>query len=91
MFNKEWYFMHHLKPIKMAKLKTIIDFCTARIQELEEEITQREESFYEKSASYQDTEEGLQYEAKTEALEELKELIFEVQVKSEQIQNKEYY
>ena len=91
MFKKEWYFINNYKPKKMAKLKVILDFCIEQIQELEEEVSNREYSFDEKSESYQESDAGQEYEYKTEALDDLKDLIFEVQEKVEKIQNKEYY
>lgn len=91
MEKKEWYFINNYKPKKMAKLKIIQEFCIKYIKELEDEVYNRELAFDDKSESYQESEAGQEYEYKTEALDELKDILFEVQEKTEQIQNKEYY
>ena len=75
----------------MAKLKVIIDFCTNKMAELEEEIGNREYAFDEKSESYQDSDKGQEYESKTKALQELNELLLEVQEKAQKIQDGDYY
>ena len=51
----------------------------------------REELFSDKSESYQESDKGNEYEMKTEALDELIELIFEVEDKISKIKEGDYY
>lgn len=75
----------------MAKLSKIIEFCNSNIEEILEEVYNRELQFDEKSQSYQESEKGQEYEYKTESLDDLKELLFEVQEKAENIKDGNFY
>lgn len=75
----------------MAKLSKIIEFCNSHIEEILEEVYNRELQFDEKSKSYQESEKGQEYEYKTESLDDLKELLFEVQEKAEDIKEGNFY
>ena len=77
----------------MAKLTKLINFLNEFDNDLSEEVYDREEqqdNQRDKSDSWEDSEKGTEYIYKTEALDELKELIFEVVEKAEKIKNKEY-
>jgi len=77
----------------MAKLTKLIKFLNDFDEDLEEELYNREDQANEeeyKWDGYRDSDKGTEYINKTEALDELKELIFEVVEKAEAIKNKEY-
>jgi hypothetical protein len=77
----------------MAKITKLIKFLNDFDEDLEEELYNREDQANEeeyKWDGYRDSEKGTEYINKTEALDELKELIFEVVEKAEAIKNKEY-
>ena len=59
----------------MAELTKIATFLATQQEKLREEVYSREEVFSEKSESYQESDQGSEYELKTEALDELIELI----------------
>ncbi len=75
----------------MAKLTKIIEFCASNMEEIKEEVYNRELQFDEKSDSYQESEKGQEYEYKTEALDDLIELLFEVQEKAQNIKDGNFY
>jgi|TARA_E500000318_G_C3409046_1_gene152835 RNA polymerase-binding transcription factor DksA len=75
----------------MAELTKIATFLATQQEKLREEVYSREEVFSEKSESYQESDQGSEYELKTEALDELIELIFEVEEKIAKIKEGDYY
>jgi len=78
----------------MAKLTKLINFLESFDSDLKEEIYNREDQAEEqkdKNSNWEDSDKGSDYIAKTEALDELTNLIFEVIDKAEKIKNKEYY
>tara|TARA_R110001592_G_scaffold12437_9_gene59330 strand:- start:1831 stop:2064 length:234 start_codon:yes stop_codon:yes gene_type:complete len=77
----------------MAKITKLINFLNEFDNDLSEEIYNREDKTNDqeyKWNGYRDSEKGTEYIYKTEALDELKELIFEVTEKAEAIKNKDY-
>jgi uncharacterized membrane protein YheB (UPF0754 family) len=78
----------------MAKLTKLINYLESFDSDLKEEIYNREDQAEEqkdKNSNWEDDDKGSDYIAKTEALDELTNLIFEVIDKAEKIKNKEYY
>lgn len=75
----------------MAELTKIATFLSTQQEKLRDEVSQREDIFSEKPESYQDSDQGSEYEAKTEALDELIEIIFEVEEKIAKIKEGDYY
>ena len=78
----------------MAKLTKLINYLESFDSDLKEEIYNREEQAEDqkdKNSNWEDSEVGNDYIYKTEALDELRDLIFEVTDKAEKIKNKEYY
>ena len=78
----------------MAKLTKLINYLESFDSDLKEEIYNREdqaEDQKDKNSNWEDSEVGNDYIYKTEALDELTNLIFEVIDKAEKIKNKEYY
>jgi 5-methylcytosine-specific restriction endonuclease McrBC GTP-binding regulatory subunit McrB len=78
----------------MAKLSKIINFLNDIDKEIEEEVYNREDQANEqeyKSENWRDSDKGIDYVYKTEALDELREKIFEVIEQAEKIKNKDYY
>ena len=78
----------------MAKLSKIINFLNDIDKEIEEEVYDRELMASDKtdiSPSWEDSDTGRDYIYKTEALDELREKIFEVIEQAEKIKNKDYY
>ena len=75
----------------MAELTKIATFLATQQEKLREEVYSREEVFSENSESYQESDQGSEYELKTEALDELIELIFEVEEKIAKIKEGDYY
>ena len=73
----------------MAELTKIATFLATQQEKLREEVYSREEVFSEKSESYQESDQGSEYELKTEALDELIELIFEVKKKKKTKHNQD--
>ena len=77
----------------MAQLTKIINFLTNIDNDIKEEVYNREEQADNKidlSPAWEDSEKGRNYIYKTEALDELRELIFEVIEQAEKIKNKDY-
>ncbi len=77
----------------MAKINKLINFLETFDDELQDEIYNREDQANEqeyKWEGYRDSEKGAEYIYKTEALDELRELIFEVVEQAKKIKNKEY-
>ena len=77
----------------MAKLTKLIKFLNDFDKDLEEELYNREDQANEeeyKWDGYRDSDKGSEYINKTEALDELQQLIFEVVEKAEAIKNKDY-
>jgi len=78
----------------MAKLSKIINFLSDIDKEIEEEVYDRELIASDKndiSPSWEDSDIGSDYVYKTEALDELRNKIFEVIEQAEKIKNKDYY
>jgi hypothetical protein len=78
----------------MAKLTKLINFLESFDSDLKEEIYNREDQAEEQKDNiynWENSEVGNDYIYKTEALDELTNLIFEVIDKAERIKNKEYY
>ena len=78
----------------MAKLTKLINYLESFDSDLKEEIYNREDQAEEqkdKNSNWEDDDKGSDYIAKTEALDELTNLIFEVIDKAEKIKDKEYY
>ena len=78
----------------MAKLTKLINYLESFDSDLKEEIYNREDQANEKTykwSNWEDSDAGSDYIAKTEALDELTDLIFEVIDKAEKNKNKEYY
>ncbi len=78
----------------MAKLTKLINYLESFDSDLKEEIYNREEQTEDqkdKNSNWENSEAGNDYIYKTEALDELTDLIFEVIDKAEKIKNKEYY
>ena len=75
----------------MAKLTKIIEFCTSNKEEIIEEVYNRNLQFDTNSQSYQESEKGQEYEYKTEALEELIELLIEVQEHAQNIKDGNFF
>tara|TARA_B100000768_G_C11275619_1_gene375779 strand:- start:2180 stop:2452 length:273 start_codon:yes stop_codon:yes gene_type:complete len=90
MTINEWYFINEKNKI-MAELTKIATFLTTQQEKLRDEVTTREEVFDDKSETYQESDKGSDYEMKTEALEELIELIYEVEEKIGKIKEGDYY
>lgn len=77
----------------MAQLTKIINFLTDIDNNIKEEVYNREEQADNKidlSPSWEDSDKGYNYISKTEALDELREKIFEVIEQAEKIKNNEY-
>ena len=78
----------------MAKLSKIINFLNDIDSQIENEVYDRELMASDKtdiSPSWEDSDTGRDYIYKTEALDELREKIFEVIEQAEKIKNKDYY
>ena len=78
----------------MAKISKLITYLNNFSEQINEEVYDREEqqdNQRDKSDAWEDSEKGTEYIYKTEALDELNNLIFEVVEKAEKIKNKEYY
>jgi hypothetical protein len=78
----------------MAKLTKLINYLESFDSDLKEEIYNREDQAEEQKdniSNWENSEVGNDYIYKTEALDELTHLIFEVIDKAEKIKNKEYY
>ena len=77
----------------MAKLSKIINFLNNIDSQIENEVYDRELMASDKtdiSPSWEDSDTGRDYIYKTEALDELREKIFEVIEQAEKIKNKDY-
>jgi len=77
----------------VKKINKLINFLETFDDELQDEIYNREDQANEqeyKWEGYRDSEKGAEYIYKTEALDELRGLIFEVVEQAEKIKNKEY-
>ena len=77
----------------MAKLSKIINFLTDIDNDIKEEVYDREEQADNKidlSPSWEDSDKGYDYISKTEALDDLRDKIFEVIEQAEKIKNKDY-
>ena len=90
MTINEWYFINEQNKI-MAELIKIATFLATQQEKLKDEVYSREEIFNDKSETYQESDKGIDYELKTEALNELIELIFEVEDQISKIKIKDYY
>ena len=78
----------------MAQLAKIITQIEIHLEKIKAEIYDREEQAdnqRDKWEGWEDSDKGFDYTAKTEALDELIELLFEAQDKAEKIQNKDFY
>lgn len=78
----------------MAKLTKIIDFLESFDDNLKEEVYDREcqaDDQRDRNSNWEDSEKGSMYVYKTEALDELRDLIYDVVDKATKIKNKEYY
>ena len=78
----------------MAKISKLITYLNNFSEQIKEEVYDREEQSdnqRDKWDGWDDSEKGTEYIYKTEALDELNDLIFEVVEKAEKIKNKEYY
>jgi len=78
----------------MAKLTKLINFLDQIDEEIKEEIYDREEQAdnqLDKWEAWEDSEKGIDYISKTEALDELRDLIDEVIDKAQKIKDKDYY
>jgi hypothetical protein len=78
----------------MAKLNKLMNFLDQIDEEIKEEIYDREEQAdnqLDKWEGWEDSEKGSDYVAKTEALDELRGLIYEVVDKAQKIKDKDYY
>ena len=78
----------------MAKLSKMINLLNDIDNEIDEEVYNREEQADNKidlSPSWEDSDKGMDYIYKTEALNELREKIFEVIEQAQKIKNKDYY
>jgi len=90
MTINEWYFINEQNKI-MAELTKIATFLSTHQEKLRDEVYTREEVFNDKSETYQESDKGIDYELKTEALNELIELIFEVEDQISKIKIGDYY
>ena len=90
MTINEWYFINEQNKI-MAELIKMATFLATQQEKLKDEVYSREEIFNDKSETYQESDKGIDYELKTEALNELIELIFEVEDQISKIKIKDYY
>tara|TARA_R100001460_G_scaffold24995_4_gene50252 strand:+ start:820 stop:1056 length:237 start_codon:yes stop_codon:yes gene_type:complete len=78
----------------MAKLTKIIDFLESFDNDLKDEVYDREcqaDDQRDRNSNWEDSEKGSMYVYKTEALDELRDLIYDVVDKATKIKNKEYY
>jgi hypothetical protein len=78
----------------MAKITKLINYLESFDNDLKDEVYEREcqaDDRKDKNSNWEDSEAGSDYIYKTEALDELRDLIFEVIDKAEKIKNKEYY
>ena len=78
----------------MAKLTKLINQLESFDNDLKDEIYNREDQANEntyKWSNWEESDKGNEYIAKTEALDELRDLIYEVIDKAEKIKNKDYY
>ena len=78
----------------MAKLTKIISQIETHIQEIRDEVYTREEQADNQIDTWngwEDSEKGCSYIAKTEALDELIDLLFQAQEKADKIKNGDYY
>ncbi len=78
----------------MAKLSKIISQLENHIEDIKEEIYNREEQAdnqRDKSEAWEDSEKGNDYISKTEALDELTDLLFEAQDKAQRIKEGDFY
>tara|TARA_R100000734_G_C3297643_1_gene88656 strand:+ start:378 stop:614 length:237 start_codon:yes stop_codon:yes gene_type:complete len=78
----------------MAKITKLINYLESFDNDLKDEIYNREcqaDDQRDKNSNWENSEAGSDYIYKTEALDELRDLIFEVTDKAEKIKNKEYY
>mgnify|MGYP005996840833 CR=1 FL=1 len=78
----------------MAKLTKLINFLDNIDEEIKEEVYNREEQAdnqLDKWEGWADSEKGSDYVAKTEALDDLRDRIFEVIDKAQRISEGDYY
>ena len=78
----------------MAQLSKIISQIENHIENINEEVYDREEQAsnqIDKWEGWEDSEKGSDYVNKTEALDELANLLFEAQEKAEKIKSGDYY
>ena len=78
----------------MAKLKKLMNFLDQIDEEIKEEVNNREEQAdnqLDKWEAWEDSEKGQDYVSKTEAYDQLRDLIYEVIDKAQKIKDKDYY
>ena len=78
----------------MAKLTKLMNFLDQIDEEIKEEIYDREEQAenqLDKWEAWEDSEKGQDYVSKTEAYDQLRDLIYEVVDKAQKIKDKDYY
>jgi hypothetical protein len=78
----------------MAKLSKIISQLENHIEDIKEEIYNREEqadNYRDKSEYWEDSDKGSDYIFKTEALDELTDLLFDAQDKAQRIKEGDFY
>jgi len=78
----------------MARLTKLMSFLSDIDEEIKEEIYDREEQAenqLDKWEAWEDSEKGQDYVSKTEAYDQLRDLIYEVVDKAQKIKDKDYY
>ena len=78
----------------MAKLTKLINFLDNIDKEIDNEIYNRQEQAdnnIDINSNWEDSDKGNDYVAKTEALDELRDRIYEVLYKAKEIKNGNYY
>mgnify|MGYP003114735388 CR=1 FL=1 len=78
----------------MAKLKKLMNFLYTIEEEIREEVCDREGQAEDKTDAWEgweDSEKGQDYVYKTEALDDLRSLIYEVVDKAQKIKDGDYY
>jgi len=78
----------------MAKLTKLINYLESFDNDLKDEVYDREcqaDDQRDRNSNWEDSEKGSMYVYKTEALDELRDLIYDVVDKATKIKNKEYY
>ena len=78
----------------MVKLTKLMNFLDKIDKEIKEKIYDREEQAenqLDKWEAWEDSEKGQDYVSKTEAYDQLRDLIYEVVDKAQKIKDKDYY